>query len=56
MNYRRISHHHQESPIRLLDERSAVVKSGKMANLRLELEDFLFEAKKEGRDRIVLRP
>ena len=36
-----IDHHRQYSHITLLDEKGKVLKSGRVANLRLELEDFL---------------
>jgi len=42
MNYAGIDHHRQYSHITLLDEKGEVVKSGRVANLRRELEDFLF--------------
>jgi hypothetical protein len=41
MNYRGIDHLKQYSHITLLDERGEVLKSGRVANLRLELEGFL---------------
>jgi transposase len=41
MNYMGIDHHRQYSHVTLLDERGEVVKSGKVANLRRELENFL---------------
>ena len=45
MNYMGIDHHRQYSHITLLDERGEVVKSGRVANFRLELEDFLYGVK-----------
>jgi hypothetical protein len=45
MNYMGIDHHRQCSHITLLDEKGEVVKSGRVANLRRELEDFLFGVK-----------
>lgn len=41
MNYAGIDHHRQYSHITLLDEKGEVVKSGRVANLRRELEGFL---------------
>ena len=41
MNYVGIDHHRQYSHITLLDEKGEVVKSGRVANLRRELEEFL---------------
>jgi len=41
MNYVGIDHHRQYSHITLLDEKGKVVKSGRVANLRRELEKFL---------------
>jgi hypothetical protein len=41
MNYMGIDHHRQYSHITSLDESGEVLKSGRGANLRLELEDFL---------------
>jgi hypothetical protein len=41
MNYAGIDHHRQYSHITLLDERGEVVKSGRVTNLRRELEGFL---------------
>jgi transposase len=41
MNYVGIDHHHQYSHITWLDEKGEVVKSGRVANLRRELEEFL---------------
>jgi len=40
MNYADIDHHRQYSHITLLDEKGEVVKSGRVANLRRELEGF----------------
>jgi len=40
MNYAGIDHHRQYSHITLLDEKGEVVKSGRVANLRRELEGF----------------
>jgi transposase len=45
MNYMGIDHHKQYSHITLLDERGEVLKSGRVANFRLELEDFLYGIK-----------
>ena len=45
MNYMGIDHHKQYSHITLLDEKGEVVKSGRVANLRRELENFLFGVK-----------
>jgi len=45
MNYMGIDHHKQYSHITLLDERGEVLKSGRVANLRRELEDFLYGIK-----------
>jgi hypothetical protein len=45
MNYMGIDHHKQYSHITLLDERGEVLKSGRVANLRQELEDFLYGIK-----------
>jgi len=45
MNYMGIDHHRQYSHITLLDEEGKVVKSGRVANLRRELEDFLLGIK-----------
>ena len=41
MNYAGIDHHRQYSHITLLDEKGEVVKSGRVANFRRELEKFL---------------
>jgi hypothetical protein len=41
MNYIGIDHHRQYSHITLLNEGGEVVKSGRVANLRAELEIFL---------------
>jgi transposase len=41
MNYVGIDHHRQYSHITWLDEKGEVVKSGRVANLRRELEEFL---------------
>lgn len=41
MNYMGIDHHRQYSHITLLDEEGKVLRSGRVANLRLELEHFL---------------
>ena len=41
MNYMGIDHHRQYSHITLLDERGEMLKSGRVANLRRELEGFL---------------
>jgi hypothetical protein len=41
MNYVGIDHHRQYSHITWLDETGEVVKSGRVANLRRELEGFL---------------
>jgi len=41
MNYMGIDHHMQYSHITLLDEKGEKLKSGRVANLRSELEDFL---------------
>lgn len=45
MNYVGIDNHSQYSHITLLDEKGEVVKSGRVANLRRELERFFQEAK-----------
>jgi len=45
MNYVGIDHHKQYSHIALLDEKGKVVKSERVVNLRLELEDFLYRVK-----------
>ncbi len=45
MNYIEIDHHKQYSHITLLDEKSEVVKSAKVTNLRRELEKFLIRFK-----------
>lgn len=45
MNYVGIDHHSQYSHITLLDEKGEVVKSGRVANLRRELERFFQEAR-----------
>jgi hypothetical protein len=45
MNYMGIDHHRQYSHITLLNEEGKVVKSGRVANLRRELEDFLLGIK-----------
>ena len=45
MNYMGIDHHKQYSHITLMDERGEVLKSGRVANFRLELEDFLYGIK-----------
>lgn len=45
MNYMGIDHHRQYSHITLLDEKGEVVKSGRVVNLRRELENFLFGVK-----------
>jgi len=41
MNYMGIDHHRQYSHVTLLDEEGRVVKSGRVVNLRRELENFL---------------
>jgi hypothetical protein len=41
MNYVGIDHHRQYSHITWLDEKGEVVKSGRVGNLRRELEEFL---------------
>jgi len=41
MNYMGIDHHMQYSHITLLDEKGEKLKSGRVANLRSELENFL---------------
>lgn len=41
MNYMSIDHHRQYSHFTLLDENGEVFESGRVANLRRELEDFL---------------
>jgi hypothetical protein len=41
MNYVGIDHHRQYSHITWLDEKGEVVKSGRVGNLRRELEAFL---------------
>ena len=41
MHYVGIDHHRQYSHITLLDEEGEIVKSGRVANLRRELEKFL---------------
>ena len=41
MNYMGIDHHKQSSHITLLDEKGEKLKSGRVANLRSELENFL---------------
>ena len=41
LNYVGIDHHRQYSHITWLDEKGEVVKSGRVANLRRELEEFL---------------
>jgi hypothetical protein len=41
INYVGIDHHRQYSHITWLDEKGEVVKSGRVANLRRELEGFL---------------
>jgi transposase len=41
MNYMGIDHHKQYSHITLLDEKGEKLKSGRVANLRSELENFL---------------
>jgi len=41
MHYVGIDHHRQYSHITLLDEKAEIVKSGRVANLRRELEKFL---------------
>jgi hypothetical protein len=40
-----IDHHRQYSHITLLDENGEVLKSGRVVNLRRELEDFLYGIK-----------
>jgi hypothetical protein len=44
MNYVGIDHHRQYSQITWLDEHGKVVKSGRVANLRRELEGFFQRA------------
>ena len=41
MNYMGIDHHRQYSHITLLDEKGEKLKSGRVSNLRSELENFL---------------
>lgn len=41
MNYMGIDHHNQYSHITLLDEKGEKLKSGRVSNLRSELENFL---------------
>jgi len=45
MNYMGIDHHRQYSHITLLDEKGGELKSGRVTNLRSELENFLLGCK-----------
>ncbi|RLE01081.1 MAG: IS110 family transposase, partial [Candidatus Aminicenantes bacterium] len=41
MNYMGIDHHKQYSPLNLVDKRGKEIKSGRVENLRREVEEFL---------------
>ena len=47
MNYVGIDHHRQYSPMTLMDEEGQTIRSGRIPNLRVEIEKFL-----EGREAV----